>query len=160
MFELTTPHILLKHEYVTDSAGPGQWRGGLGVETIFEIYGEEVTGVTFGDGVDEEARAFGLFGGKKGSINKLELTYPDGKVYIPKSKEVIHGIPKGTIFNEIAGGGGGYGDPLKRPVEKVLKDVLNGFVSIEKSEKDYGVVVDPFTMKVEEEKTRKLRNLK
>jgi len=160
MFELTTPHILLRHEYVTDSAGAGQWRGGLGVETIFEIYGEDVTGVTFGDGVDEEARAFGLFGGKKGSINKLELTYPDGRVYIPKSKEVIHGIPKGTIFNEIAGGGGGYGDPLKRPVEKVLKDVRNGFVSIEKAKKDYGVVVDPLTIRVEEEETRKLRNLK
>ena len=30
--------------------------------------------------------------------------------------------------NEIAGGGGGNGEPLKRPVEKVLKDVRNGFV--------------------------------
>ena len=159
MFELTDPHILIKHEYVTDSAGAGQWRGGLGVETIFKIYGEEVTGVTFGDGVDEEARAFGLFGGKEGIINKIELSFPDGRICFPKSKEVIKGIPKGTIFHEIAGGGGGYGDPLKRPVEKVLKDVRNGFVSFEKAKEDYGVVIDPLTFQVNEVETQKKRPL-
>ena len=157
MFELTTPHLLLKHEYVTDSAGAGQWRGGLGVETIFKIYGENVTGVTFGDGVEEDARAFGLFKGKEGSINKLELTYPDGNVYLPQSKEVIKNIPKGTMFHEIAGGGGGYGDPFKRPVERVLKDVRNGFVSVEKARDDYGVVIDPVTLRLNNEETTKLR---
>ena len=160
MFELTDPHLLLKHEYVMDSAGAGQWRGGLGVETLFQIYGEEVTGVTFGDGVDEEARAFGLFGGKEGSLNTLELSYPNGRIYFPKSKEIVKGIPKGTIFHEVAGGGGGYGDPLKRPVEKVLKEVRNGFVSMEKAKEDYGVVIDPATRKVNEEETNKRRKLK
>ncbi len=160
MFELTTPHLLLKHEYLIDSGGAGQWRGGLGVETVFEIYGEDVTGVTFGDGVEEEARAFGLFGGKEGALNRLELIYPDGRTYSPKSKEVVPRIPKGTIFHEMAGGGGGYGDPFKRPIEKVLKDVRNGFVSIEKAKEDYGVVIDPLTLKVDEEETERLRPLR
>jgi len=160
MFELTTPHLLRKHEYVTDSAGAGQWRGGLGVETTFKIYGQEVTGVVFGDGVEEEARAFGLFSGKAGTLNKLELTYPDGSLHTPKSKDVIRGIPKGTIFHEIAGGGGGYGDPFKRPLEKVSKDVRNGFVSIDKAKEDYGVVIDPRTLAVDEEETAKRRSLK
>jgi N-methylhydantoinase B len=159
MFELTTPHLLIKHEYVTDSGGAGQWRGGLGVETIFKIDGEEVTGIVFGDGVDEEARAFGLFGGKKGMINQLELIYPDGRVYVPKSKEVIRDIPKGTTFHEIAGGGGGYGNPHKRPIEKVIKDVRNGVVSIEKAKEDYGVVIDPHTLRVNEIETSKLRRM-
>lgn len=157
MFELTDPHVLIKHEYVTDSGGAGRWRGGLGVETIFKIYGEDVTGVTFGDGVDQEARAFGLFGGKEGSLNKIEFIYPDGQIYHPKSKEIIKGIPPGTVFHEIAGGGGGYGDPFQRPVEKVLKDVRNGFVSIEKAKEDYGVVIDPLTFQVDQEETRRLR---
>ncbi len=160
MFELTTPHLLLKHEYVPDSAGAGQWRGGLGVETLFKIEGEEVTGVTFGDGVEEEARAFGLFGGKEGGLNQLELIFPDGRIQSPKSKDVIRNIPKGTFFHEIAGGGGGYGDPLKRPIEKVLKDVRNGLVSIEKAKEDYGVVIDPHTFIVDEEETSKRRRLK
>jgi len=157
MFELTDPHVLIKHEYVTDSGGAGRWRGGLGVETIFRIYGEEITGVTFGDGVDEEAKAFGLFGGKEGSLNKMEFIYPDGQIYYPKSKEIIKGIPSDTIFHEIAGGGGGYGDPFQRPVEKVLKDARNGFVSIEKAKEDYGVVIDPLTYQINEEETRRLR---
>ena len=159
MFELTDPHVLIKHEYVTDSGGAGRWRGGLGVETIFRIYGEEITGVTFGDGVDEEARAFGLFGGKEGSLNKMEFIYPDGQIYYPKSKEIIKGIPSDTLFHEIAGGGGGYGDPLQRPVEKVLKDARNGFVSIEKAKEDYGVVIDPLTYEINEEETRKRRTI-
>jgi len=57
MFEIHDPHFLLKHEYLPDSAGAGRWRGGLGVETEFLIRGEHVTGVAFGDGVEEEARA-------------------------------------------------------------------------------------------------------
>jgi N-methylhydantoinase B len=157
MFELTDPHVLIKHEYVIDSGGAGRWRGGLGVETIFKIYGEEVMGVTFGDGVDEEARAFGLFGGKEGSLNKMKFIYPNGQIYYPKSKEIIKGIPPGAIFHEIAGGGGGYGDPLQRPVEKVLKDIRNGFISVDKAKEDYGVVVDPLTYRVNEEETRRLR---
>jgi N-methylhydantoinase B len=77
-----------------------------------------------------------------------------------KSKEVIKRIPKGTIFHEVAGGGGGYGDPLKRPLERVLKDIRNGFVSVEKAKEDYGVVIDPIIHKVNEEETNKRRNLK
>jgi hypothetical protein len=41
-------------------------------------------------------------------------------------------------------GGGGYGNPLERPVEKVVWDVRNGLVSIEGAREDYGVVItDP-----------------
>ena len=37
-------------------------------------------------------------------------------------------------------GGGGYGNPLERPIEKVLLDVKNGLVSIKGAQEDYGVV--------------------
>ena len=40
------------------------------------------------------------------------------------------------------GGGGGYGDPRKRPTELVASDVIRGFVSIESARDDYGVVFD------------------
>ena len=157
MFEIQDPHFLVKHEYLRDSAGAGQWRGGLGVETIFEIYGENVTGIAFGDGVEEEARAFGLFGGKEGSINKVELLYPDGTIRIAKSKEIIRDIPKNTLFQNIAGGGGGYGDPFLRPVDRVLDDVKNELVSTKRAKKDYGVVIDEVTMDVDQEATKSLR---
>jgi N-methylhydantoinase B len=42
-------------------------------------------------------------------------------------------------------------------VEKVLRDVREGFVSIEKATEDYGVVIDPLTYQVNDEETQKGR---
>ncbi|HET8577502.1 MAG TPA: hydantoinase B/oxoprolinase family protein, partial [Methylomirabilota bacterium] len=138
MFEVHTPCRLVKHEYLPDSAGPGRWRGGLGVETEFVVEGEGVTGICFGDGVDEEARAFGLFGGGGGALNRLELRTPAGEVIIPRSKDVVP-IPRGTIFWQQAGGGGGYGDPRQRPAETVAAEVRDGLISPEAARRDYGI---------------------
>jgi N-methylhydantoinase B len=160
MFELHDPHFLVKHEYLPDSAGAGKWRGGLGVETEFVIHGNSVTGTAFGDGIEDEARAFGFFGGKVGSINSVELKYPDGTVRTAKSKEIIRSIPTGTVFKQIAGGGGGYGHPFERPIEKVLEDVINEVVSIEKAEEDYGVIIDPASLTVDLEATKRRRGEK
>jgi N-methylhydantoinase B len=157
MFEIHDPHRLAKHEYLRDSAGAGRWRGGVGVETEFEIEGENVTGVAFGDGVEEEARAFGLFGGKPGSRNEIRLTFPDGSVRVAKTKEIVRGIPRGTRFSQKAGGGGGYGEPFKRPAEKVLADVRNDLVSVDAAREDYGVWIDPQTLQLDAPKTAALR---
>jgi N-methylhydantoinase B len=157
MFELHDPHFLLKHEYLPDSAGAGRWRGGLGVETEFVIQGANVTGIAFGDGIEERAKAFGLFGGKDGALNRVELRYPDGTVRVAKSKEIIRNIPHGTIFNEKAGGGGGYGDPFQRPVEQVIWDVKNEVVSTENARTLYGVAIDETTLSLDEVATEKLR---
>ena len=157
MFELQDPHRLIRHEFATDSAGGGRWRGGLGVETEFVIEGEKVTGITFGDGIEEEARAFGLFGGTKGSANRITLTYPGGTVRSPKAKEIVRGIPRGAGFFEHAGGGGGYGDPAMRPAELVVRDVKNGVVSVEAARKIYRVVIDPGTLELDGKATESLR---
>jgi len=155
MFEQQDPHLLWKHEYLTDSAGAGRWRGGLGVETEFSLDGERMNVITFGDGDVEPA--FGLFGGKDGTLNIIELRYPDGKTHVTLSKELVAGVPKGTIWYQQAGGGGGYGDPMLRPAEKVLKDVKNEVVSLEKAREDYGVVIDPVSLAVDEKATVALR---
>jgi len=160
MFEIHDPHFLIKHEYLQESAGAGKWRGGLGVETIFRIYGERITGIAYGDGIEEDARAFGLFGGLPGSLNEITLTFPDGTVRKVKSKEIIRNIPTGTIFREAAGGGGGYGNPFERPPEKVAEDVKAEFVSVESARREYGVLVDPQTFDVIQDKTEKLREEK
>lgn len=158
MFELQNPHLLLKHEYLCDSAGAGRWRGGLGVETEFVINGENVTCVTFGDGDVEPA--FGIYGGELGSLNRIELRYPDGNVHVPMSKEIVHDVPKGTIWFQHAGGGGGYGDPFSRPPEKVFNDVKNGVVSAEKAVEDYGVVIDEKNNALDEKATAEMRKKK
>ncbi len=157
MFELQTPNVIIKHEYTRDSMGAGRWRGGLGVETVIRFEGENSKGVVFGDGIEEQARAFGLFGGKKGSINELEFQFPNGNIHQPQSKEIVHSIPSGTVMRQVAGGGGGYGDPYQRPVEQVAKEVCNGILSIRKALKEYGVAVDPETLAVDLVETNRLR---
>ncbi len=140
MFEQQTPHLLLKHEYITDSGGAGQWRGGLGVETDYIIGSENTQFVTFGDGDFEPA--FGLFGGRDSILNLIELTYPDGTKVVPKNKDLILGVPKGTHYHQIAGGGGGYGEPARRDRAKLRREVRDGVVSADAARELYGLDVD------------------
>lgn len=155
IFEQQTPHLLLRHEYWTDSAGEGRWRGGLGVETEFVIGGEAVKLVTFGDGDVEPA--LGAAGGRDGTLNVIKLRYPDGTWYTCTTKDLVAGVPPGTLYFQQAGGGGGWGDPRERPAEKVLADLRNGLVSPEKARSAYGVAVDTAAWAVDRAETERLR---
>jgi N-methylhydantoinase B len=155
MFEQQTPHRLIRHEYLCDSAGPGRWRGGLGVETIFEIGGDNTQLVIFGDGNVEPA--FGLHGGGDGSLNSVKLRFPDGEQRTPLSLDLITGVPKGTIYHQLAGGGGGYGNPKDRPAELVGKEVRNGIISAQAARDVYGVVLNESTGEVDRSATSRLR---
>lgn len=139
MFEITLPLFLHKYEYATDSAGAGQWRGGFGVETVFGINAQGVQLSIFGDGKSPEAAAKGLLGGTDGAMNSIELQYPNGEIYTSKMKDLISDVPAGSIFKQIAGGGGGYGNPQKRPKELVMEEVKQGLISPEFALKYYGL---------------------
>ncbi|MCH8184442.1 MAG: hydantoinase B/oxoprolinase family protein [Proteobacteria bacterium] len=156
MFEQQTPHLLIQHEYLCDSAGPGKWRGGLGVETKFEIGADNTQLVIFGDGNIEPA--FGLYGGKAGSLNAISLRYPDGTEHTPRCLDIIGNVPKGTQYRQLAGGGGGYGHPFDRAASLVAREVRNGTISIEAARDRYGVVVDPLTFQVNETSTQNHRS--
>lgn len=136
MFEQQTPHLLLKNEYLCNSAGPGQWRGGVGTETLYRIGSHDTQLVTFGDGDYEPA--FGLFGGGQGTLNTIKLTTPDGKEKIPLNKDLITGVPRDTLYYQQAGGGGGYGDPKKRDRATIAREVRDGLISEEIARKVYG----------------------
>jgi len=139
MFEQQTPHKLKLHEYLTDSAGAGKWRGGLGVITEIELGADDTTMVIFGDG--NVRPPYGLFDGKESILNSIIIIYPDGKEVIPMSKDMIEGIPAGTVYHQIASGGGGYGKPEEREREKVLKDVRDEVVSPEQAKEIYKITL-------------------
>lgn len=148
--EALAPVVIWKKEYRTDSGGAGEQRGGLG--QVMEIGSTE--GMPFGisptfDRVVYPAR--GRLGGQAGAHGKLELV--SGKELPPKAHS---SVPAGERLRVAMPGGGGYGDPRKRPAEKVAEDVRLGLVSREAACDLYGVVLtDDGT--VDEVATAKLR---
>ncbi len=114
-----------------------------------------MTAVAFGDGIEEEERAFGLFGGGPGCLNEAVFRLPDGTGRRPKSKEIVRGLSPGTIFRQVAGGG--YGDPHERPAETVAAEIRDGVISRQAAEKTYGVVLTPDGFAIDKAATARRR---
>jgi N-methylhydantoinase B len=93
----------------------------------------------------------GLFGGKDGLKAQFLINGKPGNSY-----GLTQFGPGDEIIIDVAGGGG-YGNPFERDPELVESDVADGYVSVEKAKEDYGVVIDPETMKSDPEETAKLR---
>jgi N-methylhydantoinase B len=159
MFELSTPHFMHYYEYLPDSAGAGQWRGGYGTRSSWSFYGEQEAGTTIGDDVAAEGAepAHGLFGGGAGGLNELRLRLPDGSVRDWGSKEIIEQIPPGTVCESLNGGGGGYGDPRLRDPQLVLAEVRDGLLSADAAAADYGVRIGADGRSIDHEATQALR---
>ena len=65
----------------------------------------------------------------------------------------------GKITN-LTGGGGGWGNPFEREPERVLQDVIQGYVSLDAAERDYGVKINAATLTVDLALTNGLRSRK
>jgi N-methylhydantoinase B len=130
---------------ITDG-GAGEFRGGRGLVRDYRITADEAqhTG-TFGR---FKFFPWGMEGGQEGSRNYMKITYADGREPTVIGKIARLPVKKGDVVSLVTGTGGGYGDPHARPVERVVGDVKNGYITPEMAEKDYGVVVDPETLKV------------
>ena len=53
----------------------------------------------------------------------------------------FHAINEGDICEIVSQGGGGFGDPLERNPDQIMRDVADGLVSTDKALLDYGVVI-------------------
>jgi N-methylhydantoinase B len=132
----------------TDGAGAGEFRGGHGVVRSYRALTDDqfFTG-SFGR---HKYPAWGANGGKDGSNNYFEFVKADGQKDGPFGKYNQYKIDRNEVVRLVTATGGGYGDPLKRPFEKVLHDVKNEYITVEQAERDYGVVIDPHTLEVKE----------
>ena len=89
-------------------------------------------------------------------VGRLELVEGDRQETIREN--VIKVIKPGDRITNMNPGGGGYGNPMERQIEKVVWDVKNGLVSIEGAKEDYGVIIkDPTTLDVDITATNALR---
>ena len=135
VIESLSPVVLKRRELRADSGGAGTWRGGLGQLTEFTRRGEGKWSVSsIADRTEYPAP--GLLGGKSGAPG--EVMTEDGKKLHAKA---LKDLTKGEIIHINLPGGGGYGDPFKRDPERVLRDVIEGYVTADEAEKSYGVAV-------------------
>jgi N-methylhydantoinase B len=155
IFESDTPLLVEKRELLSDSGGAGKMKGGLGRRVVFRIPDDEYAPMPpVNLGIQSGRYRYppeGLFGGKPGAKAQFLVSGRPGNPF------GLTRMKPGDVIIMDAAGGGGYGDPLERDPEMVQDDVIQGYVSMEKAREDYGVVIDPATMKADLAATDELR---
>jgi N-methylhydantoinase B len=137
VLESEFPSRLERFELIQDSGGPGTYRGGLVQRRTYEILTDDAQ-LTLRGG-RHEVPAFGLEGGKPGRLGRCVLN-PEmpGERSMPSRFSGLRLKSGDRVMLERAGGGG-FGDPRKRPFEHIVDDVIDGYVSRDAAIEDYGV---------------------
>lgn len=140
--ERLNPVLTTVHELITDSGGPGEFRGGCGVrkggiltqcdKALMSYMADRGRIVPWGIMGGLPSSPQGVFLNRKGASDPEWLG-----VYFSGVS-----VREGDMFERPSAGGGGYGDPLEREPGAVLEDVIDGYVSVERAALDYGVIID------------------
>ena len=138
-----------------DTGGPGEWRGGCGIERSWTLTGTAATLSILAERV--KIPPWGLRGGGNGALGEYVLERADGSSERLPSKCTIP-LRRGETLHIRTPGGGGYGDPYARRPELVLRDVRNGLVGIESAKEDYGVIIDAESLEVLVSETEEYRS--
>lgn len=138
IIETEFPVMLERFELIPDSGGAGRYRGGLSYMRQYRMLAE----ATFTTRGGKQLRpASGREGGSPGRLARIlvnpgtpgerQVTGKDGSVR----------LAAGEVLRIEQAGAGGYGDPRSRPVDEVLSDVRDGYVSVQAARDSYGVVM-------------------
>ena len=129
-------------ELVPDSGGPGRRRGGLGMRRVIRVMCESAMLTT-----NLEPSVYpstGLFGGASaGTVYEVTVTRNGRRLDLGSVNGKTVGFPlvRGDLVEQVTTTGAGYGDALDREVELVLRDVSNGYVTVDHARESYGVVI-------------------
>jgi N-methylhydantoinase B len=146
-----------RFELIADSGGPGQFRGGLGFVREYEV-------------LDNDARFSlrstkhtvapkGIDGGLDGKTGLCTLNPGQPEERVIPSRYSDHVLHPGEVFSLETPGGGGLGNPLERDPSRVLNDVRNGYVTVQRAREVYRVSIEPVDgdFVLNEPQTRELR---
>ncbi|GAB6148087.1 hydantoinase B/oxoprolinase family protein [Stetteria hydrogenophila] len=120
------PLLFVKYELRPDSGGPGYYRGGLGITRAFKILSEEAVLTIMAERT--MTRPWGLNGGLPGAPGEHYIVRASGEVERLPGKATVT-LRRGDTVYINTPGGGGYGDPCRRPRELVRRDIEEGKVS-------------------------------
>ncbi len=147
--EINYPIRFARYGLIPDSGGAGRFRGGLGIRRDFEFPDCDTIFTVLSDGT--RFPPWGLRGGGDGRTARFILD-PDGNAERLPSKVSIT-VPKGGRVSVQTPGGGGFGHPLEREPDAVVRDVRDGKVSHRTASETYGVIYDAATWSVAHEAT-------
>lgn len=178
--ESRLPVMVDRAGFRQDSSGPGRFRGGLGSIRDYRFL-EPFGALT----IVKKSRTpgWGIAGGRPGPKN-VSILKPDtrtpgweaawrrdvivyadnGHLYEDKPAHHVYcgmfrgEFHAGDVISYLADGGGGYGDPFLRDPERVRNDVIDGYVSREAAQRDFGVVLND-RLEVDEAATRARRGV-
>ncbi len=155
VYERRMPILVERFELnVKDGTGHGKYRGGFGVIKDYRVLTSEAS-LTLSIGRSKYP-PWGVEGGHNGTPNYAVL-YLQGKEPQKVRRVAAVKMRKGDLVSIRSGGGGGWGDPLERDPEKVRWDVINEYIDLETARNVYGVVINPETMEVDYQETKRLR---
>ncbi len=154
VLESAFPLFVERVELVQDSGGAGKFRGGLGSRICLRL----LAPATFYSFIEKgKSPHWGVNGGKAGMRNYALIKSGGRPEYEILKTSGIH-LAEGDRVMVTAGGGGGHGDPFERDPELVLRDIIDGYVSFEHARTEYGVIIDPNALKIDQRGTTKLRS--
>jgi N-methylhydantoinase B/oxoprolinase/acetone carboxylase alpha subunit len=147
VFETRYPAFRIEsYRLVTDSGGPGEFRGGLGGERVFTVTVPEVTVSALLNRMKTEP--WGVLGGGAGAVGGLwvrRADRPEWRTFVEefgtRSPSKFSGVTlrAGDQVKILMPGGGGYGDPKARDSDRIRRDIEEGFVSPEAARSEYGM---------------------
>jgi N-methylhydantoinase B len=196
--ETESPMLIMRKEFLRDSAGPGRHRGGAAVvkDSLWLTPADHYTSSVR----QKNATGFGANGGRTGKLGGVwawpggdgldahrplpaldDSAYADSVPvaglldpathapdldgdYFYWARRAAWDWPANTIYRYVTNGAGGWGEAFERDPELVMRDVRDGYVSVEGAARDYGVVVvgdpetDPEGLRVDADATAAVRN--
>jgi acetone carboxylase, alpha subunit len=176
---------LVAKRLVRDNMGFGKFTGGMGYEMIVASEGSPHWGFMTVTSGSKFSSIYGMFGGYgcgtyplamvKG-VNVYDAIREDGTKFDLSMEKVMNEQPfeggkystshmglqfdvakDGELYMISQGAGGGYGDPLERDPEAVVKDAELNRVSAEVARNVFAVVYDETTFRLDAEATAELR---
>jgi len=155
IIESEFPTRLLRFELIRDSGGAGKFRGGLGVRREYLNLADARFSIR---SMKHVIPPHGMAGGRDGRPGDIWINPGSDRAKRLPTRYADYPLRAGDIFRLDTPGGGGYGDPLARPAERVLADVREGSVSPEAAARDYGVVLTADRSGIDESATKQKRD--
>ncbi|MGH2819502.1 MAG: hydantoinase B/oxoprolinase family protein, partial [Actinomycetota bacterium] len=132
------PVRVRRFELIPDSGGPGRHRGGLGIRREYESLSAAQLALR---STRHEVAPHGVGGGHDGATGRLTIHPGTGKEEVLPPRIAGYALAPGDVLRLDTPGGGGYGTPLDRPPQEVLRDVIEGYVTRAAAQSAYGVVI-------------------